>query len=244
VSAPAAAAFEQSFGPVADAVAAGTGIDRTALLIQWAVETAYGQQINNQNNLGNIRCLHAGIWGFCQYGSLGEFAAEAIATWTWRGGPGNPYAPVLATAGQPLEAQLRAIGASPWDAGHYDNGGGPGSSLLAIEGEFSLMLTLQMKRALVRMAAFLMGRRAAEIPEAWLESVAVQIADDGSNVDGVIANLVNSAEAGTYLTRLHLVLDAGPAGAGTAGPQGQKGDKGDQGDPGPPLATGATLKVV
>lgn len=127
-------AFTADYGWVADLVAGGTGIDRTALLIQWAVETAFGTEVNNRNNLGNIRCLveYPCSGGFTQFPNLPAFASAAVATWR------NGYYPdVLAAAGQPLDVQLRAIGASPWDAGHYNDGGGPGSSLLAIMPEFS-----------------------------------------------------------------------------------------------------------
>jgi hypothetical protein len=128
LSATLAVAFTDSYGQYADAVSAGTGIDRTALLIQWAVETNYGQQINNANNLGNIRC---GPDSFCQYASPSQFAGAAIFVWH-----NGFYPDVLAAAGMSLDVQLLAIGSSPWDAGHYDNGGGPGSSLLAIKSEF------------------------------------------------------------------------------------------------------------
>jgi hypothetical protein len=128
LSAALATAFADSYGQYADAVSAGTGIDRTALLIQWAVETNYGQQINNANNLGNIRC---GPDSFCQYASPSQFVGAAIFVWH-----NGFYPDVLAAAGMSLDVQLLAIGSSPWDAGHYDNGGGPGSSLLAIKSEF------------------------------------------------------------------------------------------------------------
>src|ERR1700682_3483026 len=120
--------FANTYAGQAQAVAAGTGLDPNALLVQWGVETSWGNQVYNANNLGNIRCLQGipCLNGFAQFGSLTAFCDAAIAT--WRNGF---YPAVLASAGQPVEVQLRAIGASPWDAGHYDNGGGPGSSLLA-----------------------------------------------------------------------------------------------------------------
>ena len=122
--------FAAAYLPTAQEVSRGTGIDSYALLAQWGVETAWGSAINNANNLGNIRCSPT---TFCEYASLEDFAAAAIAT--WRNGY---YGAVLATAGQPVAAQLHAIGASPWDAGHYNNGGGVGSSLIAAAGEIVL----------------------------------------------------------------------------------------------------------
>src|SRR5438477_8958597 len=48
---PQALTFIANFGGVADQVAAGTGLSRWALLVQWAQETATGAQILNRNNL-------------------------------------------------------------------------------------------------------------------------------------------------------------------------------------------------
>lgn len=117
--------FAATYQPQADAVAAGTGIDPLVLLAQWGVETAWGQAIDNENNLANIRCIAGApcLDGFAQFGSLDAFVQAAIATWH-----NGFYSDVLAASG--AAAQLAAIGASPWDAGHYDNGGGPGSSLV------------------------------------------------------------------------------------------------------------------
>jgi hypothetical protein len=118
--------FATVYRSQANAVSIGTGIDPLVLLTQWGVETGWGNQIYNQNNLGNIRCLTSVpcINGFAQFSSLESFVANAIAVWH-----NGFYSNVLATVGQ--DAQCLAIGLSPWDAGHYDNGSGPGSSLLA-----------------------------------------------------------------------------------------------------------------
>lgn len=108
---PGASSFVANFGSVADQVAAGTGLSRWALLVQWANETSLGTQIFNRNNLGNIRCSPT---TFCQYATLNDFANAAIATWH-----NGSYTAALATSGQTVHNQLLAIGASPWDAGHY-----------------------------------------------------------------------------------------------------------------------------
>lgn len=132
------AEFQTYAGPTADAVAHGTGLDRVTLLAQWAVETACGAAINNQNNLGNIRCLQGVpcVGGFSQFPTLGDFALAAIATFH------NGYYPgVLATAGKSVETQIAALGASPWDAGHYGNP--PGSALIPFSKEFSDMTDAQ-----------------------------------------------------------------------------------------------------
>ena len=118
--------FAHTYRPEAIEVETATGIEADVLLAQWGVETGWGSAINNRNNLGNIRCF--GGWpcagGFAQFASLNDFVSAAVQTWH-----NGYYAAVLAAVGP--AAQLRAIGASAWDAGHYNNGGGPGSSLLA-----------------------------------------------------------------------------------------------------------------
>ena len=134
---PRAQAFAATWGSAADAVSRGTGINPTALLIQWAVETAFGSAVNNRNNPGNIRCvaLYPCLNGFAQFPSVGDFQLTATSTWN-----NGYYGAVLVTAstGGSIDQQLVAIGESPWDAGHYNNGGGPGSSLLAIAPEFGV----------------------------------------------------------------------------------------------------------
>jgi hypothetical protein len=118
--------FAVTYRPEADEVSAGTGIDAEVLLAQWGVETDWGNNIGNQCNLGNIRCI-AGIpcssYGFSQFPSLASFVTNCIATWH-----NGYYAAVLAA--RTSQAQLVAIGESPWDAGHYDDGSGPGSSII------------------------------------------------------------------------------------------------------------------
>lgn len=123
---PAAQAFIANYGGVADQVAAGTGLSRWALLVQWGVETALGTRIFNRNNLANIRCSPT---TFCQYATLDDFARDCIATFH-----NGFYNAVLATAGQPVRNQLLAIGASPWDAGHYGQSvcGYAGCALIAL----------------------------------------------------------------------------------------------------------------
>ncbi len=113
--------FAVKYRPQANTVSAATGIDAFVLLAQWGVETGWGNQINNQNNLGNIRDKPG---SFAQLPTLDAFCQLAIATWH------NGYYPGVLAAVGPV-AQIIAIGESPWDAGHYNSGGGPGSSIRA-----------------------------------------------------------------------------------------------------------------
>lgn len=111
--------FANTYLETANDVSRGTGINLGALLAQWGVETAWGSEIFNLNNLANIRCSPT---TFCQYATLDDFVAGCIATWL----NGN-YAGVLASVGLPVTDQLTAIGQSPWSADHYGNP--PGSHL-------------------------------------------------------------------------------------------------------------------
>ncbi len=117
---PAAQAFADRFGATADHVAGGTGFNRWALLVQWAVETGTGSQVFG-NNPGNIRCSPT---SFCQYASLDDFAVAAINLWhsttfinTKYPNGFEPFR--AAAAGKPMRTQLLEIGQSPWDAGNY-----------------------------------------------------------------------------------------------------------------------------
>jgi hypothetical protein len=114
--------FADTYRTYAQAVSRGTGIYPNVLLAQWAVETSWGSAINNQNNLGNIRCLASVpcVGGFAQFPSLDSFVLNCIATWH-----NGSYAAVLAATDP--NSQLDAIGASPWSGQHY--GGAPYTKL-------------------------------------------------------------------------------------------------------------------
>lgn len=108
--------FVAAFLPTAQQVKSGTGLDEDTLLAQWALETAWGSVFAGKNNLGNIRCSPT---TFCDYASVADFARAAIDTFH-----NGLYEAVLATAGKSIETQIAALGASPWDAGHYGNPAG------------------------------------------------------------------------------------------------------------------------
>ena len=119
-------AFRTYFQSYADQVAAGTGLSAGLFLAQWAVETAYASAFAGSYNLGNITRGGASN-GFVNYGSYAQFVNAQILLLH-----DVPYEGVLASAGKSLAEQCVALGSSPWDAGHYNNGGGPGSSLIAV----------------------------------------------------------------------------------------------------------------
>ena len=124
--------FQAAFQPYADEVAKGTGLSAGLFLAQWAVETAYASSFAGAFNLGNITRGGASN-GFVNYGSYAQYAQAQILLLH-----DIPYEGVLAAAGKTLAEQCVALGASPWDAGHYNNGGGPGSSLIAVLPAFGL----------------------------------------------------------------------------------------------------------
>ena len=155
--------FVHAYLPTAQSVAAGTGLDEVLFLAQWAHET--GRLFNPEPgwagapfNLANIR---SGPGSFAHYSSLAEFADAEI--WTLHNSrpnlnqpvssTNNYYWPVLATAGKSIEVQIAALGASPWDAGHYGNP--PGSALIPYAKELDMSFTDRDRELLTAVAGSL-----------------------------------------------------------------------------------------
>lgn len=107
--------------PTCEEIEAGTGIDWFALAIQYANETAFGSAVFG-NNLGNIRCSPT---SFCQYATLSDYAAAAIAVWHQTAYINTKYPNgfepfrAQAAAGGSTDAALAAIVASPWSGANY-----------------------------------------------------------------------------------------------------------------------------
>ena len=131
-------AFVQLYGPEADLIARSTGVDRWAILAQWAVETGWGSSdlARYHHNLAGIRWYGRSLQvehiggtpgkagtGFAGYVSLAAFASDYA--WVMRLG----YYEATRAATGPGPTML-ALGNSPWDAGHYLAGGVRGGSLL------------------------------------------------------------------------------------------------------------------
>jgi hypothetical protein len=107
------------------------GLDPDLFLTQWAVEVAWGESFAASYNLGNIR----GPGGpFQNFANFDDYVNTAIWTLAHAGDPvgsGTYYAGVRASASHAVDAQMIALGKSPWDAGHYmDTRGGPGTKLI------------------------------------------------------------------------------------------------------------------
>lgn len=122
-------AFVRSYRHYAEIAARGTGLSRWTILAQWAAETGWGESrlARQGNNLAGITGIRGGKRVFLTYPSLDAFVAAYIAT--MRNGY---YGRVLASANQPIEKQLLALGNSPWAAGHYRTGGQNGGLLLSV----------------------------------------------------------------------------------------------------------------
>ena len=211
-------------------MSAGTGIDSTVLLAQWSNETAWGTVVVG-NNLANIRCSPT---TFCRYATLADFASSCIAVWhddSWN----NGYAAVR-NAPTPL-AQLAAVVASRWSGGHY------GGSLEAFYLPLEELMNIFEKRAwvlLAYIAAFDRTPESASVRDGW----ANQIADDGSNVDAIVTNIVTSKEGTDRAAALKALISAGPSGPGPAGPPGPPGPAGPQGPPGKDGVTPTTGTIA
>jgi hypothetical protein len=115
-------AFKTAYERYAVEAAWQLGLDPSVLLAQWALETGWGTGMPT-NNLAGIRCGPRGALPFCTYATLEDFVAAYVATIRSGFYPG-----VLASAGQPVSAQVAALGASPWSGTHYGNP--PGSNLI------------------------------------------------------------------------------------------------------------------
>lgn len=125
-------AFAATYGALADQAASETGLSRWTILSQWAVETGWGTSnlAVRWHNLAGIRWYnHSGTVqvggtrdtfgsGFAGYSTLTAFLADYVRALRL-----SYYRALLATAGQPVDVQLVALAASPWDAGHYAGGG-------------------------------------------------------------------------------------------------------------------------
>lgn len=126
--------FKTTYKPLADRVAEVTGLSPELFLTQWAHDSGWGNsQLAQLNNLAKIK--YDGGW----YGStlaFGEYSAypnENQFEQDYLRVLGAPfYENLKATAGQPLSAQIQALGESPYDEGHY--GDPPGSALLGFVG--------------------------------------------------------------------------------------------------------------
>ncbi len=127
--------FVDKYLPIAEQVQSRLGFNSPKLfLAQWALETGWGSsslctQYNNLAgiNYNGVACYRA-PGGFAGYQNLTNFVTGYLHVITL---DGWGYPAVLATKDGPFEEQCIALGKSDWAASHYNDGGGPGSSLIA-----------------------------------------------------------------------------------------------------------------
>jgi hypothetical protein len=128
------AGFVAAYGDAADQAAAASGLSRWSVLTQWALETGWCAPNSGCScaNLAGITCHGACSCngaGFCCYPNTAPFAADYAGVLH-----NGLYGGVLGAAGSTIRQELQALGRSPWAGSHYDNGGGPGSSLVGLYG--------------------------------------------------------------------------------------------------------------
>lgn len=119
------ALFAAWMTPYAEQASAATGLDVGLIIAQWGNETAWGTQFAESNNIGNI-----GVYSGGPNPSYPTLAAGVQAYIN------EMNSPALAKAkaqwqGQTAQEQAVIIGNSGYAGGGYNNGSGPGSSLIA-----------------------------------------------------------------------------------------------------------------
>lgn len=123
-------AFFAEMAPYAVQASQATGLDARLILAQWANETANGSSTAwtnffNPAGIGITDPSHTGA----NYNSIAG-GVQAYINFV----NDNPrYQAVKSAVG--FDAQAQALGASGWAAGGYNDGGGPGSSLIAAASE-------------------------------------------------------------------------------------------------------------
>ena len=135
------AEFVAKYQPIADQCSArAKGLDPNVILAQFAIETAtvagWGTSPLCVDHLNLAGISHFNGWansgGFCSFPTLDDF----VVAWGQVINNGL-YDGVLNSVNESADAQATALGASPWAASHYNDGNGPGSSLIAIMGELT-----------------------------------------------------------------------------------------------------------
>lgn len=121
-------AFVNSMAPYAVAASKATGINANVILAQWGNETGWGTShaFKTNFNPAGIGITGSGVAGK-NYGSI----AGGVQAYIDFVNNNSRYQKVKAAGVNNPQAQAIAFGNSGWAAGKYDNGSGPGSSLIA-----------------------------------------------------------------------------------------------------------------
>ena len=130
-----AQSFADQMAPYAIEAQNATGMNAGLVLAQWGNETGWGTSyaFTHNFNPAGIGITSDAVSGQ-NYGSIAN-GVQAYINFL----KGNSrYAPVLAIGPNNPQAQAVALGNSGWAAGGYNDGGGPGSSLLADMNSFQM----------------------------------------------------------------------------------------------------------
>ncbi|NPV89136.1 hypothetical protein HPY42_06520 [Coprothermobacteraceae bacterium] len=125
--------FWEKMYPYALDVAAELEIPPSVCLAQWAIESSFeSPRWCDYNNYAGI--TDGGPPHFRRYDTIDDFIRDYIRVLRL-----SYYREVLELAKQhaPAEEIARALGRSPWDAGHY---GGDGKNLIAVMRRYNLFL--------------------------------------------------------------------------------------------------------
>lgn len=137
-------AFVQYALPYARRAHADTGWPVSLILAQWGLEQGWETPRFTGYNWGNCGAYPG------EPTVPGTSAPGSPAAFAYAPGPEDGlriylhvahlsyYAAIAPAAQNGPDAAARALGASPWDAGHYTDHGDPGSSLIAIMQDFNL----------------------------------------------------------------------------------------------------------
>lgn len=154
-------AYMNRMQPYANRASGATGIPADVILAQWALESGSGTSAHSRNN------NHGGIkWSqysktaikrsdseFAAYASLEDFTTDYIRVMKLS------YYDKVRSAGS-VPAAIKALGESPYDAGHYLINGTAGGKLYQFFGasvprgsdSVSLPLTAEIKKEIARKA--------------------------------------------------------------------------------------------
>lgn len=130
--------------PYARTAHAQTGWPTSVILAQWGLEQGWKIPGYTGFNWGNVAALpgQPTVNGIAVPGSPAAFAyantPQQGLSYYVRVARLAYYSRVRAAAANGADAAARALGTSPWDAGHYTATGSPGSSLLSIMRVYNL----------------------------------------------------------------------------------------------------------
>jgi len=136
--------FFNQYSPYIQSAASQSGVSSETIAAQWANESGYGKSklaVDSHNLAGIKYSPHSTtakrIPGsdFAAYDSYADFVTDYVRVLNL------PYYDKVRAAGTDTQAATKALGESPWDAGHYNNGSGPGSKLFSILGSGTKMPT-------------------------------------------------------------------------------------------------------